>query len=140
MAKRHRSRTKQNQWKVVGMRRSVVAMIRSLNLSDEIGNDLHSVAKSLADNPNVTDGRRIKKLGKQRGRQYLRARSYGVSEFYRVVYYLKPYRRMVIVTRIDHRDLVYQGSYDERFRAIPFFRRLAYPFMADPIRHDQPRW
>lgn len=134
MAKRDRKR-KRHQWKVAGMRRNIGAMIGKLDLSDEIENDLRDLVKSLANNPDVVDSPRIKKFGKQRGRQYWRARSNGVSHFYRVMYYLKPYRKMVIVTKIDHRDSVYQGSFDEKYRRVPFFR-LAYPFMADQIRFD----
>ena len=135
MAKRNRSRSKRTQWKVTGIR-NIDAMIGKLNLSDEIENDLQDLVESLAKNPDVADGKRIKKLvGKQRGRQYWRVRSYGVAHFYRVVYYLKPYRKIVIVTKIDHRETVYQGSFDEKFRRLPFFR-LAYPFMADQIRFD----
>ena len=119
------------------MRRSIDAMVGRLELSDEIENDLRILVKSLEENPNVVDGRRIKKFAKQRGRQYWRARSNGVSHFYRVMYYLKPYRKMVIVTKIGDRDTVYQGSFDEKFRRVPFFR-LAYPFMADQIRFDWP--
>ena len=135
MAKRDRSRRKSNQWKVVGIRRSLDVMVGKLDLSEEIENDLRDLVESLADDPDVVDGRRIKKLGKQRSRQYWRARSYGVSHFYRVIYYLKPYRKMVIVTKIGDRDTVYQGSFDEKFRRVPFFR-LAYPFMEDRIRFD----
>ena len=136
MAKRDRNRGKRTQWKVVGMRRSIDAMVGRLELPDEIETDLRNSVKSLAENPDVTDGPRIKKLGKQRGRQYWRVRSYGVSEFYRVIYYLKPYRKLVVVTKVGGRDTVYQGSYNDKFRRVPIFHRLAHPFMADPMRYD----
>ena len=138
MAKRARRRRKGNQWEVVGMRKNIDAMIGKLNLSDELRNDLQELVKSLTNNPDVVDGRRIKKFGKQKGRQYWRARSYGESENYRVMYYLKPYRKMVVVTKIDDRETVYQGSLNEKFRRIPIFRQLPSPFLADLMRYDRP--
>ena len=136
MAKRNRSRSKGNRWEVTGMRRNIDAMIGKLDLSEDIEKDLQDLVESLENNPDVSDSPRIKKLGKQRGRQYWRARSYGVSEFYRVIYYLKPYRKKVIVTKIGDRDSVYQGSYNDKFRRVPIFHRLAYPFIANPMRYD----
>ena len=138
MAKRARRRRKRNQWEVVGMRKNIDAMVGKLNLSDDLEKDLQDLVESLANNPDVVDGRRIKKFGKQKGRQYWRARSYGESHFYRVMYYLKPYRKMVVVTKIDHRETVYQGSLNEKFRRIPILRQLPSPFMVDLMRIDRP--